>query len=350
MPINWQLGIMPNIGATWLKAYEEGRTERALKDFAADPSNPQSVNALLALSPDIGFKALNYQRQLAKDKSDAATDNAVSDFVLASRGLAPNGAPAQAVAPNALLQIGTQQPATQTPTMGNPLPGAKPADPVAAKPDAPDLSFLGEPRTGADRAFVAMVRRDPKRALQIDSLLRDNMVKRLRAEHDFFDFAVSRLAGVTDEASYQSAITDAERILAPLGGDVRGSVPPSYPGPEGIEQLRLRALGSKDQLSYLLQESNIEADNERQDRNTASLITDRTERRNEQRRYNTERLDISRDRTKIYGNRAARAGQSGRSFGGGRSAAPVKVSTPAEAAKLPKGTRYVTPDGRVMVR
>jgi hypothetical protein len=28
---------------------------------------------------------------------------------------------------------------------------------------------------------------------------------------------------------------------------------------------------------------------------------------------------------------------------------PVKVSGPAEAAKLPKGTQFVTPDGRVMV-
>ena len=29
---------------------------------------------------------------------------------------------------------------------------------------------------------------------------------------------------------------------------------------------------------------------------------------------------------------------------------PVKVADKAEAAKLPKGTRFVTPDGRVMVR
>ena len=47
----------------------------------------------------------------------------------------------------------------------------------------------------------------------------------------------------------------------------------------------------------------------------------------------------------LYG-RGARSGAAGAGSGGG--ALPT-VRTPAEAAKLPKGTRFRTPDGRIKV-
>lgn len=91
-------------------------------------------------------------------------------------------------------------------------------------------------------------------------------------------------------------------------------------------------------------EANTLADNVRQDRNTESLIEDRKARRASQDRYNEGRLGVARDRATTYRNNSSRTG------GKSGASAPVKVSTPAEAMKLPKGTRYVTPDGKVMVR
>lgn len=48
--------------------------------------------------------------------------------------------------------------------------------------------------------------------------------------------------------------------------------------------------------------------------------------------------------------RAAAGGQQPTPQGGSGAASPVRVNTPQEAARLPPGTRFVTPDGQVRVR
>lgn len=223
---------------------------------------------------------------------------------------------------------------------------------TATPPQNPDFRVLGAPRDQADAAFLKMLQQDPKAAFQIDSQMRDRAADRLKLQRDAYGMAVSRLAGVTDQASYDAALSEVQQQVAPLGVNVAEHLPPQFPGVEGLRDLRLKAMDAKDQLSFFLQESNIDADNERADRNTDSLVTDRTERRTDQRRYNEGRLDVSRDRVDAYRDKSAQGGRSsgGRSAGGNRPAAPVKVNTPAEAMKLPKGTRYTTPDGKVMVR
>ncbi|MES2493994.1 MAG: hypothetical protein V4579_12045 [Pseudomonadota bacterium] len=211
--INWSLGVMPDIAGNALKAFDEGRKHRAWDEYAKDPNNLQGINALLAVDPENGFRALQHQRLLSKDKSEAEATTAAGDYILASRGFStsqPSGSQAaaasqpfggyNALAPRATAPTSPFPVSGQTPGIGDGIPGNQPmgGPAVSNAPEqggaapaqdgsAPkvDWTVLGKPRSAADAAFLRAVRANPKGALQIDSDLRDNMVKRLKAEHDF---------------------------------------------------------------------------------------------------------------------------------------------------------------------
>lgn len=66
MAINWSIAD-PN---AFQRSFDNSRNAmldihkgRALKDFSKDPTNPQSVNALMAISPELGFRASEYQQK-----------------------------------------------------------------------------------------------------------------------------------------------------------------------------------------------------------------------------------------------------------------------------------------------
>lgn len=130
---------------------------------------------------------------------------------------------------------------------------------------------------------------DAKQAFAIDSEMRDRAADRLKLQRDAYGFAVSRLGGVKDDAGYQAALVDIAGRIEPLGVEITDHLPPTFPGPEGIKELRLGAIDAKDQVSLFLREANIEADNERADRNTDSLIETREGRLSEYQRANRAR-------------------------------------------------------------
>lgn len=311
--VNWGLLKMPDVGLNALAAFEQGqkwgleaRRRKGLADYAKDPHNPQTINALLAVDPETGFKAMEMERKRVADARDAETRGALSDYAISAYGpRAPQ--PTSPGAPQATV-------------VGGP---ANPQD-AGHGPAAPDYSFLGEPQTDADHAFLRALKADPVAALKLQSGLRDNMVERLKAEQDFYGFAVSRLAGVSDEAGYQAALDEADRILRPMGGDVRAHVPPNYPGPEGLGQLRLRALDVKDQITTLLNQANVEADNARADRNTDSLIQDRNARRQETQRYH----DVTVGERRRSNDQADRTRRRGQDMAAGRKSARPTATGP----------------------
>lgn len=341
-------GILASFDAGMQRG-KEVATKNALAAYAAKPS-VETVNALLPLNPELALKLQEHERQVRFGE-------AASRFMGGGRG--------------ALGGVG--QVPGQTPGIGDGIPGNRRMDgstvptndamldPVLSpgggiggnrEPQQnPDFRVLGAPTSDADAAFLEMLKQDPKAAFAIDSSMRDRAADRLKLQRDAYGLAVSRLASAKDQASYDAVLAEVQSQIEPLGISVTDHLPQQFPGVDGLRDLRLKALDAKDQLSFFLQESNIEADNKRQDRNTESLITDRTERRADQRRYNEGRLGIARDRANIYRENSNRpAGGGGRGRAASAPAAPVKVSTPAEAMKLPKGTRYTTPDGKVMVR
>lgn len=373
MPVDWSLARMPDVGKSFLDAFEQGRQQRreaesrnALNALFASSTGQQAPSPDNQAQPDtrqVNFAALTpedmrtaiaiqqAQREQAKaqrehDFSRAAASYAGGNALLSMVG---PSAPAQGQSVNALAPQSMKVPGSFAPTL--------PDQPRQQEPQNPTFAVLGQPRTDSDRAFLRMLEIDPARAVKLKSDLRDNFVKMVGQEHDMYAEAVDRLALATDETSYQRVIAEFAPRMAALGGDLSQMVPPNYPGPDGIRELTMRALSAKDRLSAFIAQSraetyanDVKADNIRQDRNTESLITDRNQRRNDQRNYNEGRLGIARDRAETYRQNVNRPGGGGRSSGGGRAAAPVKVNTPAEAMKLPKGTRYTTPDGRVMVR
>jgi len=358
---------VPDIGKTFTDALERGQKRKALAAYAQNPDDPQALNALIAIDPEIGFKAAEHQRKMADYQREGDTRNALADYVsgqfiggqsrnaLASqpveqapfRAAADGGALGTHASGNAVAgiggpvtgAIGASRP-TATATPGQPAP-----TPPGGQPAPPDLSFLCQPQSASDHKFMRLIRLDPKAALQIDSSLRDNMVKRLNQEHQFMDFAASALAGVTDEPSYQAAVAEADRRMPEA--NVRAHVPANYPGPQAIEELRMRSLGTKEQIGALLQASNVSADNARADRNTDSLIATREGQLAETRRYHNQ-SDGTRRRGQDITATTSRRGQDMRGSGG-RTALPT-VSSPAEAMKLRSGTKFRTPDGTVRVR
>lgn len=207
-------------------------------------------------------------------------------------GATPGIAPKAGIQPTAAMPGAVQtapgvvQPAAQMPDA--------PKAPQALPQEQPDMSFLGEPRNGQDRAFLAMLQRNPEKALKIQSALRDNFMDRLEAESDFYGLAVSALTRTSDDAGWQAAMQQLAPRAQAMGVDLMATIPAQYPGPEAVGQLLERALPIKERLDYLLDVANTKADNERADRNTDSLIEDREGRRAETRRYNDRRIETTR--------------------------------------------------------
>ncbi len=352
--IDWSLLRTPDIGGNTMRAFEQGqkmgdelRRRKAIKRFASDPENPEAVNALMEVSPDLGFKAADYQREQAKAKREQEYGSALGDYVTSGGGgalLGVGGSQPSQAAPNALsafrgLDSNAPRPPGQnalaafTATQGAwPSPDQAPQLPdsrqESSEPD-PDLAILGAPKTGADRAFLRMIKADPMKALKLRSELRDNFVQTLKDTREVYRLGIERLSLANDEPTYQAVLAELQPMTDAIGGNLLDHVPRNYPGPEGIQELLTKALDAKEQVTAFMQQTNIEDDNERADRNTDSLIQDRTARRGEARRNN----DL-RDRTTRRGQdtRAAtqQRGQDRRGSGGRGKAMPTATGPNGE--------------------
>lgn len=320
------------MGETVRRAQDEREMKKALGAFAANPDDPAALQAVMARNPELGMRLADYadKRAFRSALSNYIAPNGTPNALLGLPGpsvapLAPHGRfNALAGLPGApAAQPGQSFNDTFAPYSREPAPSPNATPPVAssvgeqngntAPQGGPDLSVLGEPQTARDRAFLAMVRRDPIQALKIQSTLRDNFMDRVKAEHEFYGEAVQELSGMTNDADWQAALRRLAPMAQALGADLMAHVPPTYPGPDGVQHLLERALPIKQQLDYFMQQANIDADNARQDRNTDSLIATREGRLSEYQRHNQ------------AGEANTRRRQDRR--GGGRSTTPMRTET-----------------------
>ncbi len=318
-----QIGQAASAAIEQVREAEDRKEYRnALGVLATDPGNSNALAAVFQRNPQAGVMLANRAEEMAFGRD-------------AAEMMAPGGQP------NALLGF-APRPAVS--------PAVQPATPEAVQGEAgPDLSMLGEPQSPADQAFLRMLRRDPIGALKIRSALRDNFVAQAEAEADFYGLAMGQLSRATDQASWSAGLQAIAPRAEALGFDLSQAVPAEYPGPEGVRELMARSQPVKDQLDLILRTANVEADNARSDRNTDSLIATRDRRASEYERRGRAGEAIQRRGQDLADRRASnRGGRSAGGSAGGANDLPT-VSSPAEAAKLPKGTRFRTPDGRVKI-
>lgn len=374
MPLDWSLLKMPDVGKSVMEGFEQGRKVRreeqsrnalttllgggaqgqvpgahgggiggGVQERRAETGSQSQANIPWGdLTPEDMRTAVaiqQAQREQAKGQRETDFNRAAFDYTSGQNALLTLGdrRPAPTASVNALAPQTMEVPGTFAPAL--------PDQARQQEPKNPAFTVLGEPRTNNDKAFLRMLEIDPAKAVKFKSELRDNFVKMVGQEHDMYAEAVDRLALATDENSYQQVIAEFAPRMAALGGDLSNMVPPNYPGPDGVRDITMRALDAKDRLAAFIAQGradtyakDVDADNRRADRNTESIINDRGARRDETRRYHDRAVETRGQ------------GRAPRSAGGNRPAGPVKVNTPAEAMKLPKGTRYTTPDGKVMVR
>jgi hypothetical protein len=406
--INWDLTHPVDIGGQAVAGFDRGQairaqydTRRALSDFQANPDSSR-LNSLMALNPELAMQAGRFQQQRDEAARAARFRAAHSRYVLA--GEAAQGAPRASPLAPPVLQPGPAQPLAPPGSPVNMMvpdgldmptapPGAAPSAPSGGPAEIPGLAEQ-------TAAFREMALADPVAAEQARHVAYANVADHLKSADDAYDWAIARLANVTDEASYQTVLSEAHQRFAPLGVDLGAMVPPHYPGPEGTQQLLMSALGAKEQLGVMNQQVRLawdiqddKLDNVRADREAASRETDRTERRKITMRGQDKADARARERAARVGQRQPPAatpsrvvgrimdkyarGEAltpqeqeildngtttgrrrqpiGRDGGGGVTAPqpragpgaskanPVRVTSPVEAEKLPSGTWYTAP-------
>lgn len=352
MPVNWNMPGPQNnalayfnqgvsIGNAARERQDRSELRKALATVAANPDDPSAIAPVFERSPELGMKL--YDRQ-----DERAFKSALGDYMQGNPMLGlsqPN--PHR----NAMLDVAVRPAFGQAPGAGQgvnaPVPGRQDVTPASPDPK-PDFAFLGDPQDARDHAFLKMLERDPEKALKIRSTMRDNFMHRIKGERDFYGIAIEELARVQDDAGWQAALSRLEPYAQALGVDMGEGVPLNYPGPQEVRTLMEQALPVKERLDYLARAANTEADNERANRNTDSLIATRNRRAGEYERHNRVNEGNTRrgqDMTDKRGrDRQSAPGRSARE----RPSLPV-ITTPEEARKLPSGTKFRAPDGRVLI-
>lgn len=353
-----------DLGKVARQGADKREYEKALGALAVDPGNVNALATVYQHNPQVGAMLQDRASEDAfrRDQGAFVSGNALLRFAPPAPGAVGSGArgpalPSASAGTNGAgaLPLGgdlaTPSSAGSVSSPTNQAVGLPPqAAPVAAHDAAkgPDLSNLGQPQTPADQAFLRMLQRDPLQALKIQSALRDNFLGQAEAESKLYGLAIEELSRATDPATWQAARGRVMADADALGLDAASAVPVDYPGPDGVKELMARAMPIKDQLDLMLRTANVEADNARADRTATSLIDTRKGRLAEYRRHNLANEGNARRGQDIRA-RSAGGGRGRGSGGGGASDLPV-MSSPAEAMKLPSGTRFRTPDGMVKVR
>jgi len=192
-------------------------------------------------------------------------------------------------------------------------------------------------------AFKRMMQIDPVQAMKIQSEERDRTLDGMEDANKAFRYAAEALGNARDDATYKMVLDRVEQAVAPLGIDIRSMVPGTHPGPEGIQQLQMQALDISQRFAAIdrrfsaeARAADIDADNQRADRNTDSLIADRSQRTGIQR----QRAETAAEReARMAAGGGRRGGKPKKSRGGG--AAPTAVN-PATGERIEfRGGKWV---------
>lgn len=314
-----------------------GATGNALQALMADPNaTPQSLNALAMLAPDTASQLIRFQQGQQDRAREMQFRGALADYYGAggsgmnalmptrpTAGPMNEAPPPISAAPpppadwEARLGPGGLDAALSTSSdtnmpirpvqSGGALGPVNPnsVDPYAAQGIGAESGVTGQMAPGADTplppeieraanspdmsvrnaAFRRMMQADPIQAMKIQSDERDRTLDAMEDSVKAFRWASEALSNARDDASYKQILARVQQATAPLGMDIASMVPGTHPGPDGIRQLQYQALDISQRLAAIdrrfsaeARADDIEADNERQDRNTDSLIRERQQR------------------------------------------------------------------------
>jgi len=364
-----------------------GATGAALQELMADPNAaPASLNALARLAPDAAAHLVQFQQAQQDRSRETQFRNALADYYGAGAGMnalmpqRPIAGPATEPPPptsdapppaadwearlgpggvDAALSTSNVNGATANNTPDRPLVtgGAMvPVDPNAMLPDEADMierppeadtplppeiarAANSSDPNARNAAFRRMMQIDPVQAMKIQSDEREHTLDAMEDSVKAFRWASEALSNAGDDATYKQILARVEQATAPLGIDIRSMVPGTHPGPEGIRQLQLQALDISQRLAAIdrrftaeARVADIEADNERQDHNTESLIRERER-----------RTGIAQQRAETSASRERRLSAGGGKRGG---KSPAKVKPGEPVAVGPDGSRMVVRGGQ----
>lgn len=342
-------------------------TGNALQALAQNPDVlPEQMNALYQQAPDVAQALIRFQQgqqdrgretqfrsALADYYGSGSTTNALAPSrpLAVTSSIAPppisDAPPPPAdwearLGPGGLGHLSSPRPAIPQRGALSPVdPNDALADPYATQGVGAESGVTGQYAPGAEEAgapmppeiaraaqspdmnvrnaaFKRMMQLNPIEAMKIQSSERDRHLDGMEDANKAFRYAAEALGNARDDATYKQVLDRVEQAVAPLGIDIRSMVPGTHPGPEGIRELQMQALEISQRFAAMdrrfsaeARVDDIEADNERADRNTDSIIADRSA-----------RTGIARDRAATSDRREARMAAGG----GGRSRKPKKAS------------------------
>ena len=355
-------------------------TGSALQALMADPNaRPQSLNALAMLAPDTASQLVKFQQGQQDRSRETEYRSALSDYYGAGGGESMNALMPRPMRPSTPTSNIAPPPISDAPPppadwearlgpgglnamtgvrhrMGEPSqplaqvdPNAYPAGPGAAQ--APDLTQQVAPGAEEDgppmppeiaraaqspdpnvrnAAFKRMMQLNPIEAMKIQSSERDRHLDGMEDANKAFRYAAEALGNARDDATYKQVLDRVEQAVGPLGIDIRSMVPGTHPGPDGIRELQMQALDISQRFAAMdrrfsaeARVDDIEADNERADRNTDSIIADRGARTGIQR----QRAETSDRREARMAAGGGRRGGKPKKGGGGSAPSAVNPAT-----------------------
>ena len=290
--INWNLldsPNLPNVGEAVRAGYEQQRRRSALGALARDSSDQNAVSALMEVDPALAMSIREGQRREAGHDRETIFRKAAGQYL-------------QAGSRNALQGFAAGVQPTQTSVLGGPVAGsepqpdsvvpvghstrANPASPMGPRElsspsagEAPgavpnNRAFTGE-GASRDEMLNLMYQSNPQLALRLERDDQEAQYEFAEQYRDVNRWAIEMLGGVADQASWDRMLQQADSMYRRLGINVRELVPEEYPGPDSVRQLLMGAMDADQQLAAQDRRHNIDADNERADMNTESMIENR---------------------------------------------------------------------------
>ena len=242
---------------------------RAVEDFQRDPTNQKALGYLYSVNPNLAAGLERSAQTRAELGREAEARTALSDYLLTG-GTQPN-ALAGAV-PVGVSQANTPgQPNNALRSVAPAALGRNALAPNAMVDVAPPVDLQ---RTARERA----IRANPEGFLTFEGKRLDISKRQLESYRDLNDTAMQLLGGVHDQSSYEAAKSRAQALYAQHGMDLSSLNLPDQYSPELVESLRLQGMDTAKQMAAIARENRLswdveddQIDNERADRNLASL-------------------------------------------------------------------------------